>query len=380
MRQISRLILLKIRELTRLRWLVILMLLAPPLLGVIAGQANLANRTPQIRLAWIDQEQSPFSRKLAEAMRSRGWILEDQGPTVDRIALERAYLRQDIDGILSVRPGFTDSPDTLHETERYLIIEPAPGSPYAPLVREAAAAVIIPEYTRRALLRRLADRADQIGQSYTEETIQAFDRLAERYAAQEARIELRVIGGRPAEPSPVVLTVTDYSMEVFFLSVYALLGVLLLAPHVLRRRLASVNGGLSWDYLASLAALMLVGLIQILAYTAAMNLILKTPFTPDTLWILAVYLLMMLALSQILRLIPESLRLTSSLLIILLLAVAGGCFFRLPGPLIERFAQYLPTGWALAGLQGYPVIAPGWVLLVAAALLVGGVFTLRRDL
>ena len=87
----------------------------------------------------------------------------------------------------------------------------------------------------------------------------------------------------------------------------------------------------------------------------------RSPLVPREVLVLSVFLLMSLALSQALALLRESLRLYLGLILLLLLSVAGGCFLQLPEQLLRFPGQYLPQGWALAALRGFPVLPPALV-------------------
>ncbi len=126
----------------------------------------------------------------------------------------------------------------------------------------------------------------------------------------------------------------------------------------MRRRLSATPFGMRYDYAASLIIMLLAGLAQILLYMLSMRALMRSPLIPRELLILSVFLLMSLALSQALALLRESLRLYLGLILLLLLSVAGGCFLQLPEQLIRFPGQYLPQGWALAALRGFPVLHP----------------------
>jgi hypothetical protein len=70
--------------------------------------------------------------------------------------------------------------------------------------------------------------------------------------------------------------------------------------------------------------------------------------------LLSVFLVLMLGLGQLLSLIGRNLRLYLSLFLLLLSAVAGGCFFQLSEKLLRTLGQYTPHGWLMSQLKGYP--------------------------
>jgi len=197
------------------------------------------------------------------------------------------------------------------------------------------------------------------------------------YAVKEAKLKVTYIGSIRTVPT-LTFVVSDYSMEVFFLSIYAVLGAITLSRSDLRRRLASTRRGLSLDYAASLIALFLLGLLQILLYTGAMRLLMQSPLRLSEILLLAVYLALVIGLGQLLSLLEHSLRLYLSLLILLLLSISGGCFFQLSEKLLSRIGQYTPQGWVLSRLKNYgalPVYVP---LLAAVAMLLLGYFLQKK--
>lgn len=61
---------------------------------------------------------------------------------------------------------------------------------------------------------------------------------------------------------------------------------------------------------------------------------------------------------------------------LLLLSVASGCFFQMSEKMITGLVQYLPQGWTLAALRGYPVL-PAWVPVGLTLVLLSGGYQLQ---
>ncbi|MEA4889430.1 MAG: hypothetical protein VB070_08200 [Clostridiaceae bacterium] len=353
---------LKLYDLLAMRQLLLILLLLPPLLGLIAGSANLANRQPNIiRLAVVDLEQNEASRALIEALRSNGWSVQVTG--ADEAG--RLLLRQAVDGQITLESGYGDTLKDLKRTR--LSYTPAEGSLATTLIREAVAAAVLPEYSRQSLLAQIETQYDSLGQTPPEDLQAQFADKAAYYAAHQARLDVAYVGSVAAVPS-LTYVVSDYSMEVFFLSIYAILGPLALAGPDLRRRLASTRSGLLLDYVVSIVALCCLGIVQIMLYSLAMRGLMQMPVQWTDLVMLAVFLFLMLGFGQLLSLLHPSLRLYLSLLVLLLTSIGGGCFFQLSGKLIASIGQYLPQGWILSYLKGYPVL-PFYVPLSLAGVL-----------
>ena len=110
-------------------------------------------------------------------------------------------------------------------------------------------------------------------------------------------------------------------------------------------------------------------------YSLAMYAFMDAPVRLHEWGLLAVCLLLMLGVAQLLNLLHESIRLFISLVVLIVLAVASGCFFQLTEPLITHVGQYLPQGWTLAALYGYPVLPPVVPICFAVLLLAAGYIT-----
>ncbi len=353
---------LKLYDLLAMRQLLFILLLLPPLLGLVAGTANLANRQPNIiRLAVVDLEQNEASRTLIDALRANGWSVQvtnaDEGG--------RLLLRQAVDGQITIESGYGSTLKDLKQTR--LSYTPAEGSLATTLIREAVAAAVLPEYSRQSLLAQIEAQYDNLNQDPPDDLQSQFAGKAAYYAVHQARLDVTYVGSAAAVPS-LTYVVSDYSMEVFFLSIYAVLGPLALAGHDLRRRLAATRSGLLLDYVVSIIALCCLGLLQIILYSLAMRGLMQMPVNAADLAMLAVFLFLMLGFGQLLSLLHPSLRLYISLLILLLTSIGGGCFFQLSGKLIASIGQYLPQGWILSYLKGYPVL-PVYVPLCLAGIL-----------
>jgi hypothetical protein len=356
---------LKLLDLLAMRGLILAFAIVPLLLGFLAGAANLTNRRPDVRLAIIDQDQSAASRNLAERLTQNGWTAD---VTTEDKAL-RLLLQNKIDGMIYIEPGYSSSLADLKTSHlRYVAAE---GSLVTSLVREAVAAAVLPEYSQQYLLALMREQYQATGTTAPSDLENTFSRGMAAYADGLAKLRVNYIGRIEAAPT-LTLLVSDYSVEVEFLSVYAVLGVITLSRAAQRRRLASASRGILLDYTASLLALMLIGLGQVLLYAASMWLILKAAPRPQDIGMIGIFLCLMLGIGQLLSLINENLRLYLSLLVLLLSAIAGGCFFPLTEKLLGLFGQYTPHGWLMSMLKGYPALPPIAPLGLALCLLALG--------
>ena len=362
---ILNLLRLKIIELLASRGLMVLVLVLPPLLGLVAGNANTANVRPEVRLAVVDEDQSGDSEELVRSLDEQGWSIL----AVSDEEAQRLLIRQEVDGVVTINIGYESSLPTL--TENRLSYTPAEGSLLTTLVYESIAAEVLPTNSRLMLLSQIRDRYEAIGLPVPDDLETRFDEAIAYFANNQARLDVVYHGATVYEPALTYL-VSDYSMEVFFLAIYAILGTLTLSGRALRRRLAATRNGLLIDYSLSIVSLFLLGLVQIIFYAVAMFSLMQRQILVQELAILAVCLLTLLGLGQLLSLFHESLRLYFSLLVLLLLSVASGCFFQLSEQLMTGLGQYLPQGWALAALRGYPVLPAAVPIAAAVVCLAAG--------
>ncbi|NLC33040.1 MAG: ABC transporter permease [Clostridiales bacterium] len=351
---------LKMRELLTSKALLMVLLVLPILLGLTAGAANLKNQSPNLRLAVTDLDQTDISQGLTQALKRQGWdILE-----VPQSDLARLVDGKAVEGALVIQPGFAARHDSLISSG--LVYTPAEGTLSTNMVLDVITYSVIPFKSRSVFLRQAKDLYRRSGEPLPERFDELYDERIALNLEGGAKQEF-VLVGSPPEPSVLTYVVNDYSMEVLFLGFFALLGTFTLSSPAIRRRLSATPLGLRYDYAASLITLFAAGLVQIVLYMVSMRMLMRTAVDPYELYILAVFLLMSLALSQGLALLHQSIRLYLGLMAVLLLSVAGGCFIQLPEQLIHSVGQYIPQGWALAALRGYPV--PHSALAIALSLL-----------
>ncbi len=366
---VFRLLRLKLQDLLAARGLLLMLLVLPPLLGWIAGSANQANDRPQVALALVDEDNTAESDALLSSLTGQGWKIE----AVDADQADRLLLRRDVDGIVTIRAGYAAS---LLELEGgTLSYQAGEGSLVTTLVREAIAAEVLPEHSRRLFIGQLEDRLRALGMPVPDDLEAQFNQLAGLFAENQARLDVVYVGA-PVDPPALSYLMSDYAMEVFFLSIYAVLGSLMLSGQAIRRRLAATRDGLLLDYALSVLSVYLVGLSQILFYTLTMLALMGSPVRLRELCLLAICLGLMLGIGQLAVLVHEQLRLYVSLTVLLLLSVASGCFFQMSEKMITGLVQYLPQGWTLAALRGYPVL-PAWVPVGLTLVLLSGGYHLQ---
>jgi hypothetical protein len=351
--------------------MLLMLLVLPILLGSIAGAANMRNVGKDIFLSVVDLDQTRSSTGVIADLQAKGWHIYPE----DYDAAQRRLLRNEVDGVLMINKGFEEDLDDFDKSNlRYTEAE---GSMVTTMVREVIVASVLPLFSQESMLKQLEELYAANGESMPADLPERFAERIEELSQGQAKIVIEYFGSLVLAPT-LTFVVSDYSMEVFFLSIYAVLGTLSLSRAVLRQRLGSTAHGLRRDYLASLISLQILGELQIMLYTYSMLLLMNRPIVLYDMFILSVFLFLILGVGQLLSLIEESLRLYLSLMLLLFSAVLGGCFFQLSSRLLLNYGQYSPHGWALSTLRGTRV-APVWaVLLIGLVLMAAGYLLQRR--
>jgi F0F1-type ATP synthase assembly protein I len=174
-----------------------------------------------------------------------------------------------------------------------------------------------------------------------------------------------------------IVQIPDFAVEILFLSIFSLLASLMIADPATQQRLRSIDGGPLRDYLSSLIALAIAGVIQLSLMAGLTELIIPGVNRPDGYWlVMAVFLLLMLAFGQLVSLMPSEQRFVPASLVLFIFALIGGTFIRLPSAFVDRIGQYTPHGWAFARLSGMPTTLPllavagiGFALLILSYVL-----------
>lgn len=367
-----RLLKLKLRDLLAFRWLVLSSIILPLLLGMIAGIANLANREMGIRLAIVDYDNTSASAELIGRLRHSSWDISPAGLQ----EAQRLLYSRHIDGIVIIEEGYARSLNSLDKSR--ITFNQAEGSLVTTIVRETIASAVLPAHARNVLLEKTIDRYDYLAIRPPADLEQKFISRIEYYAAHDARLIIEYVGQGNIAPL-LTYVVSDYSLEVLFLSIYAVIGVLLLADTGMRQRLATTKNGLLLNYCTSMAALFLLGVVQIVVFSGFMTIFMRTLLRLSDILYLIVFLLLMIGLGQLLQLVNARLRLFLALLLIVVLAVAGGSFFHLPETLLRLIGQYTPHGWVLSKIGGYSALPFPWPLGLALLLLAAGYLLQKRS-
>lgn len=310
----------KLIELLNRPIILVMMIILPIVLGSIAGVSNVRNTGKDIFLAIVDEDQTDASALVIRDLEAKEWHID----VSDENSAQRRLLLNDVDGVLTIRKGFEDHLDRVDVS--YLYYVEAEGSMVTTMIREVIVASVLPLFSERSMVDKLTLLYEEKGMQPPADLAQRLRNRMFDLRDEQAKIEIEYIGNLIIAPT-LTFVVSDYSMEVFFLSIYAILGSLTLNRAAQRRRLGASAYGLLKDYIATIMSLLIIGTMQIALYSVFMLVLMHQPILLRDLFLLFVFLLLILGIGQLLSLIEESLRLYLSLMLLLFSAIIGGCFF-----------------------------------------------------
>lgn len=357
----------KLKILARRPFLLVFCLLAPILLSLLSGATLDRNSMAHIRAAYVDQARNSQSQKLTGllSVSRMGWF------PVEEEAVDRSLALGQLDGVILIPPGYGDRTAS-SQLDDVFVCEFLPGRNTAAssLVRENFLIASLVLAMEAKLQKDLLTLDGARGMSLEE-----MDRLLTRASAQAreegAVLQILIREGDMAEALPLV-QVPNVAVDVLFLSVFSMVASLMLADAATLRRLRSLPGGFLRDYLANLLALALTGVLQLAFMAIVSGRLMPLASRPDNYPpVMGILLLFMLAMGQILALIPADRRFVPASLILFMSVLAGGSLIRLPSVWMDKVGQYTPHGWALARMAGMRTsLSPPLAALVALALLV----------
>lgn len=360
---------LKLRIITRRPSVLAVCLLLPILLTLLAGSTTTKNDYSVLEAAYVDQAENFASGELISLL-DKGTISWSEMP---QDKAERELQLGRLDGVVIIPAGYgetNDEKDAAQNTYNFIYLD-GDNDITTGLVRESlmvSAATVASEARQLESLRTLPEAAD-LSLSELREMLRQDTRRARD---DGANLTVNFIG-QTEVPLGQIVEIPDFSVEVLFLSVFSLIGSLMLNETDTRRRLLSVAGGPARDYLATLLALVFSCVVQLSLMTGITTLLMPgTSRPPGYVFYMFILLLLMLAYGQIVALIPAETRIMPASLAMLVSVVAGGAFLRLPALWISSLGQLIPHGWVMARLSGLDTYVPPVVviLLSIAALIV----------
>ncbi|MDI9461701.1 MAG: hypothetical protein ACOX3P_02720 [Saccharofermentanales bacterium] len=358
---------LKLRIIARRPSVLAVCLLLPILLTLLAGSTATKNDYSILEAAYVDQAENFAGSELISLLEQGTihWTEMTQDKAERELQLGR------LDGVVIIPAGYGENHGEDAAQDVYSFIYLAGDNNITTgLVRESlmvSAATVASEARQLESLRALPEAADlslpELREMLRKDTRRARD--------DGANLTVNFIGATET-PRGQIVEIPDFSIEVLFLSVFSLIGSLMLNETDTRRRLLSVAGGPGRDYLATLLALVLSCVVQLSLMVGITTLLMPgTTRPPGYPFYMLILLLMMLAYGQMIALIPTETRIMPASLAMLVSVVAGGAFLRLPALWIASLGQLIPHGWVMARLSGLDTyLPPVIVILISVATLI----------
>lgn len=351
MRNIMIMAWIKLKMLARRPLLLVFCLLVPILLSLLAGATVQRNSMAHIQAAYLDMADNESSHKLRSMLDSSrlGWHPIEEG------AISRALALGQLDGVVIIPAQYGDLTGTGLVDDAFTCeFLPGRNTTAGHLVREnfliSNLALAVEAKLQKDLLTSEGARGL---------TLADMDRLLTA-SADEARregavLKLVIREGDMAETLPLV-QVPDVAIDILFLSVFSLVASLMLADASTQRRLRSLPGGFRRDYLATLLSLTLAASLQVFLMAGISKLLMPQASRPSNyIPVMAVLLLFMLAMGQLVALIPGDRRFVPASLLLFASVLTGGSLIQLPAVWMDKVGQYTPHGWALAHMSGMSV-------------------------
>ncbi|HPX92650.1 MAG TPA: hypothetical protein PK646_02885 [Bacillota bacterium] len=339
---------LKLKLLLRRPLMLAICLILPVLLSLLAGTTLVRNDLTELRAAYVDLAENRESRRLITLLEKSGlgW------KRVDRASISRAIELNQLDGVVIIPLNFGDRGAALHLDDVYACEFIAGKNSLAEeLIRENYQICALALSTVAKLEKDLFSLTGSSGLT-TLDMSRLLEASTEEVRRNGTRLTINFHNLEMGDALPV-LDIPDVAVEVLFLSVFSLLGSLLLADAETRRRMRSLPGGLRRDYLASLAALTLSGALQLGSMVGLTLLLMPQVSRPaNYLPVMAVLFLLMLAYGQFVALLPADRRFVPASLVLFALLLTGGGLIRLPSLWMQSVGQFTPHGWALTRLAG----------------------------
>ncbi|NLA71073.1 MAG: ABC transporter permease [Clostridiaceae bacterium] len=367
MRNIAVLVGLKLRLLSRRPLMLVFCLIIPVLLSLLAGATVKRNDLSNIQGAYVDLAENAESRKLTELFEHSqlGWI------PIQEDEINRAIELGQLDGVVIIPSRFGDKSAAVHIDDVYTCEFISGKNQLAgDLIRENYLISVLALATDAKMQKDLLSLEGAKSVS-DEEMNRRFSKSADQARSEGAILRLVIRDDEMGQALPLI-QVPDVAVEVLFLSVFSLLGSLMLADAATQRRMRSLPGGLRRDYFATLLALAVSGFAQLGLMVGITRLLMPSTTRPaNYLPVMTVLLVLMLAFGQLVALIPGDRRFVPASLLLFISVLAGGTLLRLPAFWVERVGQYTPHGWALAKLMGMETtFSTPLVALAALSLLV----------
>lgn len=365
---------LKLKLIARRPTVLAFCVILPLLLSLLAGATVVRNDLSNLQPGYVDLADNDESHRLISMFESSelGWrvVREDE--------IARALELGTLDGVLVIPEhfGMPESTSTIDERYAAEFIH-GKNELAGDLIRENYSIAVLALAMNAKLLKDLSGLEGAKTLS-TQEIERRLTTKALEARAEGADLRLEIRDDKMGDSLPLI-QVPDVAVEVLFLSIFSLLTSLMLADASTERRMRSLPGGFRRDYLSTLLALALTGILQLALMVGGTRLFMPETTRPENyVPVMAVLLLLMLAFGQLVALIPGDRRFVPASLLLFISILTGGSFIQLPAFWMHKVGQFTPHGWALAHLQGMEVRWSVPLVGLLALMLLGVAFVLQR--
>ncbi|MGI6157740.1 MAG: ABC transporter permease [Saccharofermentanales bacterium] len=345
------LIRLKLRTLLGRPAIIVFCIVVPIILSLLAGLTIMRNDLSTVRGAYVDLADNAASHRLIEFLRDGSMPWEAYASDRD---YERALSLGEIDGVLIIPEDFGVSGPGRSVREAYTcVFHDGRNRSASALVREnfTISSLALSAETKMVQSLRRLEPAKSLS---VDEVCERLRRATEEAREDGASLKLEIRLEPPAHATTFI-SVPDLSIDIMFMSIFALLSGMLLADAETESRLKSIAGGKRRDFAASVIALAVACIVQLCILVGISKLLMPDSIRPASYpWVMAILLVHMLAYGQWVALIPAEKRMAPASVVMLLSLIMGGAFFHLPRIWIENVGQYTPHGWAMARLSDIP--------------------------
>lgn len=338
------------------------MLLIPLFITLSAGYALRYEKLNIIPVAFVDEDQSDYSRTLLERLSAKEGF---QIVTAERDKVLKMLKGNEIEEVFIIKKGFEENIKR-GENKQIIDLIKSPSSFAADFASEVVAGEVIRFVTGSKAADWVEEQYEKLGKQVGEELYNEVREFADSQwePGPLMTVEYKELeGGREKGVSRVSLpaaTATSAGIIVVFIMFYVLFSSGWLVEERTNgtlKRLVSGPGALGYAFAGSVFALMISGSLLVALFSLINRIVFHVELIPG-LWsyvIITAYMLSVVSLSLFLS---SVLKTTSQLqafapLFTLLTGFAGGCFWNfveMP-PQLKAFSLLTPQGWALDGIN-----------------------------
>ena len=359
MSKFLKLLILQFKRMGAHPWAMAMFLILPLLLTVPAGLVHKGNDSSRIRPVVYDLAQNEQSRRFIHWLKAGDFPWQE----MDYEEAELLLRKEEVDACLVIPKDFE-----LPQKAELILAKGSRGETVGVIMEEVATA-LIPLTMRNQFLEGLYQSAESIGKT-KEEVKEEFMFIVEGEEGSRHDITLKYLGLPDTyREGNRLLWLPEYNIELLFLTLFAVYGSFSLENKAKQQRLLSLRRGFFLESLTSQISLLILGIIQILLLHLGLSQFLPGAEMNERVFlILFTFLMTQLTMAQYFLLLPRDNRFFLALLIMVFSSSLGGCFFSLPSQLMNSFGVWTTHGWAMASLDGVPLLEAKYLIFCALVL------------